>query len=82
MSSIELQELSKRFGDVQAVCPTTLRVESGELVTLLGELILQVNPAITAIASVMIFVSIALMLIMVRVNQIRSRRSKIPLQTI
>lgn len=36
MTAIELQGISKHYGDVQVVCPTSLKVEPGELVTLLG----------------------------------------------
>ncbi|MGY6273145.1 ABC transporter ATP-binding protein [Achromobacter denitrificans] len=36
MSSIELRGITKSFGDTQVVFPTDLRVEQGELVTLLG----------------------------------------------
>lgn len=40
-----------------------------------NELILQVSPAITAIASVLIFISIALMLVMAKIHQMRGTRS-------
>jgi putative spermidine/putrescine transport system ATP-binding protein len=36
MSTIELIGLGKRYGDFTAVAPTDLRIEQGELVTLLG----------------------------------------------
>lgn len=36
MSTIELRGITKYFGDTQVVFPTDLRVEQGELVTLLG----------------------------------------------
>lgn len=36
MTSIELQGVTKKYGDLQVVQPTHLRVEPGELVTLLG----------------------------------------------
>ncbi len=36
MSTIELRGISKYFGETQVVFPTDLRVEQGELVTLLG----------------------------------------------
>lgn len=36
MSSIELRDITKSFGDTQVVFPTNLRVEQGELVTFLG----------------------------------------------
>jgi len=36
MSAIELRDITKRFGETQVVFPTSLRIEEGELVTLLG----------------------------------------------
>ena len=36
MSTIELKGVSKRYGDFTAVDTTDLRIEQGELVTLLG----------------------------------------------
>ena len=36
MTAIELQGISKRYGDLEVVSPTHLSVEPGELVTLLG----------------------------------------------
>ena len=43
-----------------------------------NELVLQVNPAITAIASVLIFVSIVLMLAMAKITRIRESRNTRP----
>ena len=36
MSDVELKQVSKRFGDVEAVCDLSFAVRSGEFMVLLG----------------------------------------------